>query len=138
MNSLLNVELRERRGLVYAVDATTAMLTDTGLMTIYFGCDHSDTIRCRRIVERVLDKLADNTMSERFMAAARRQYLGQLTLASDVRDNAVMSMARAVLYFGSVLPREEVIARISDVSALSLREAAGTLLESGLSSLTLT
>lgn len=138
MNSLLNVELRERRGLVYAVDATTAMLTDTGLMTIYFGCDHSDIIRCRRIVERVLDKLADNTMSERFMAAARRQYLGQLTLASDVRDNAVMSMARAVLYFGSVLPREEVIARISDVSALSLREAAGTLLESGLSSLTLT
>ncbi|MDE6323759.1 MAG: insulinase family protein [Paramuribaculum sp.] len=138
MNSLLNVELRERRGLVYAVDSTTAMLTDSGLMTIYFGCDHSDTSRCRRLITRVLHRLADNTMTDRFMNAARRQYLGQLTLSSDVRDNAVMSMARAVLYYGSVLKHDEVAARIRDISAQSLRDAAGSFLDSGLSALTLT
>lgn len=37
MNSLLNVALRERYGLVYSIDASTSLMSDNGLLTIYFG-----------------------------------------------------------------------------------------------------
>ncbi len=36
MNSLLNVEVRERRGLVYTIEASSALFTDTGLFNVYF------------------------------------------------------------------------------------------------------
>lgn len=42
MNSRLNVALRERRGLVYSVDAGLTGWTDCGLFTVYFGCDPED------------------------------------------------------------------------------------------------
>lgn len=39
MNSRLNQEIRDKRGLAYTVDSSIALLSDTGLMQIYFGCD---------------------------------------------------------------------------------------------------
>lgn len=137
MNSLLNVELRERRGLVYAVEASTAFLTDTGLLTIYFGCDHDDTRRCRRITAGVIRKIADNGVSDRFLSTARRQFIGQQTLAADIRENAIISVARGVLYFGRVSSRKERVECIEAVSADDLRRCAATLLAEGLSTLTL-
>lgn len=137
MNSLLNVELRERRGLVYAVEASTAFLTDTGLLTIYFGCDHDDTRRCRRITAGVIRKIADNGVSDRFLSTARRQFIGQQTLAADIRENAIISVARGVLYFGRVSSRKERVECIEAVSANDLRRCAATLLAEGLSTLTL-
>ena len=37
--TLLNVELRERRGYVYTVESTLTTLSDCGWMEIYLGCD---------------------------------------------------------------------------------------------------
>ena len=137
MNSLLNVEMRERRGLVYAVESSAAFLTDTGLLTIFFGCDPADTPRCRRIVADTLGRIASGALTERFVEASKRQYIGQMALASDVRDSTVMSMARAVLYHGSVLTRTEAMERIKAVTTTDLRNAAATLIASHLSTLTL-
>ena len=39
MNSLLNVQMRERRGMVYTVESNMSLLTDCGMLQIYFGCD---------------------------------------------------------------------------------------------------
>ncbi len=50
MNARLNLSLRERHGLVYTVESTMATYGDTGIWSIYFGCDHHDISRCRRLV----------------------------------------------------------------------------------------
>ncbi|MBO5243545.1 MAG: insulinase family protein, partial [Muribaculaceae bacterium] len=63
MNSLLNVALREKRGLVYGVEATAQFLTDAGLFTIYFGCDPEDASRCARLVDSVLRHVLDTPLS---------------------------------------------------------------------------
>lgn len=137
MNSLLNVELRERRGLVYAVETSTTLMTDAGLFTVFFGCDCEDLGKCRRLTHSVIGRIADHGVTERFLASAKRQYLGQLTLASDVRDSSVMSMARAALYYGSVLTHSEVTERIMALSVDDLRRCAESIVEPGLSVLTL-
>ena len=80
MNSLLNVELRERRGLVYSVEASSSFLTDTGLLTIYFGCDHDDVDRCLRLIRNTVGRISRGKLTDRFIEAAKKQYIGQLTL----------------------------------------------------------
>lgn len=137
MNSLLNLEMRERRGLVYSVEASATLLSDVGLFTVFFGCDSADTKKCRNIINRILNRIASGQLSERFLTAAKRQYLGQLTLSADNHENAVLSMARSVLYHGTVSTRSEVIDRINSITAQQITTAAQSLLSNGLSTLTL-
>ena len=136
MNSLLNVELREKRGLVYTVDASASLLTDCGIFTIYFGCDADDLERCRRLVDRTILSLAETPMSERRFTAAVRQYIGQMTVSNDNRENAIMALARQALYRGTLTSQAEVAARIKTLTPSDLRDAAGMIAPSLLSSLT--
>jgi len=117
MNSLLNVELRERRGLVYTVESSITRFASTGLMTVYFGCDADDTNRCLDLCRRTALRLADtpvNTLDRR-LAAAKRQWLGQLAIGSENRENRIMGSARAILYTGAVMSDEESIEEIMSV-----------------------
>ncbi|MDE6028066.1 MAG: insulinase family protein, partial [Muribaculaceae bacterium] len=78
MNSRLNMELRERRGLVYTVESNVSLLSDAGTMMIYFGTDPRSVDKCVAIIKKELDKVAQNLMPERSFAKIRDQYLGQL------------------------------------------------------------
>lgn len=137
MNALLNLALRERNGLVYTVEASTALYSDCGLMTIYFGCDHSDLEKCRRLVRRTLDRFAEKPLTERQLAAYKRQYLGQLTLGHDNKEQLALSSARAVLHGLNVPDLSETAAKIESISARQLNEAAIMLAEAPLRALTL-
>ena len=128
MNSLLNVALRERSGLVYTTDATTSLMSDNGLLTIYFGCDPADVKRCLKIVNRVVEPLALKCMSERRLEAAKRQLIGQLTVGSMNSEQVAISMGRSVMYRGRAVSLSETIESLRSVSAEELHEAAASLL----------
>ena len=123
MNSLLNVELRERRGLVYNVEASTALYSDCGLMTVYFGCDPSDSRRCRDIVTRCIDSLPDRLTPSR-LEAAKKQYLGQLVIASENRENSVLEAARSLLWRNYVTDVSDIENIIKGLDASDLLSAA--------------
>lgn len=124
MNSLLNVELRERRGLVYTIDASASHLTDTGLFTVYFGCDHEDAARCRRLVVNTIDRIAQGGMNERRLAQAKRQYAGQLVIASVNAEQTTLSQGRSMLYFGAVSPLSVTLDRIAAITLDEITAAA--------------
>ena len=135
MNSLLNVALRERRGLVYTVEASTALMTDAGLFTIYYGCDPEDTDRCRHIVTDIICRLASDPLTPRQLEDARRQYIGQLTLASTNTEQRALNMARSTLLRGHVISSDEHLTHIRALTPADLRDAAARISE--LSRLTL-
>lgn len=136
MNSLLNVELRERRGLVYSVDASVSLLKDVGVFAIYFGCDPEDLSCCRRIVERVIGDICDRPLSDRRFAQAVRQYVGQLDVAADNRENSILSMARSVLYRGEAVPLDRVAEHVRSLTPHDLMQAAAMIAPERLSALT--
>jgi predicted Zn-dependent peptidase len=135
MNSLLNVALRERRGLVYSVEATTTLLTDCGLLTIYFGCDPEDTQKCSNIVYNTLNDIANGSLNDRAVERAKKQYLGQLAIAFENRENTTLNVARATLLRGAAIPPSDTINAIKAISSNDLRQVATSLIHS--SSLTL-
>ena len=137
MNALLNLALRERNGLVYTVEASTALYSDCGLMTIYFGCDHQDLERCRRLVERTLDGFATKTLTERALAAYKRQYLGQLTLGLDNREQTALTDGRAILHGLQPPSFTRTAEKIASVTPEQLRSVAENLAKSPLRALTL-
>lgn len=128
MNSLLNVELRERRGLVYTVEASTALYTDCGVMSIYYGCDHHDEQRCRRLVQRTLEAVASGeAVNPRKLEMAKKQYLGQMLLSGENRENSILGAARATLFHGRAADRQEMQRHIADISHEQLCRCAESL-----------
>ncbi|MDE6463903.1 MAG: insulinase family protein [Muribaculaceae bacterium] len=128
MNSLLNVELRERRGLVYSVEASTTFFSGTGLLNVYYGCDAEDRERCLRLCRKVFGELADGIDARR-LERARKQYLGQLALAGENRENRILGAARSTLFLGAPPSDAEVEEAIRAVSAADISAVAASMLD---------
>ncbi|MDE6526957.1 MAG: insulinase family protein [Muribaculaceae bacterium] len=125
MNSLLNIELRERRGLVYSVEASTAMFTSGGILNVYFGCDHDDLSRCKTLCADVFAGVADgSTFSPQKLARAKKQYLGQMSISGENRENRIMALARALLFRGSYLSDRETRDAVEAISINDIRALA--------------
>ena len=129
MNSLLNISLRERRGLVYTVEASSAMFTDSGAFAVYFGCDHDDLNRCRRLVTNQFEALASKALSSKQIEAAKKQYLGQLIVASENREQAAITTGRSMLYHNRVASADEILDRINAITPEQIRQIAQSIAE---------
>ena len=126
MSSRLNLALRERNGLVYTVESSLSTYTDTGVWTVYYGCDAKDRNRCRRLVLRELDKLMQHPLSQRTLDAARRQIKGQIGISYDNYENVAITMAKRFLHYGNTFSREELFARLDAITPEDLLLTAQT------------
>ena len=137
MNSRLNRELREKRGYVYTVDSSVSLLSDAGLMAIYFGCDPSTVGKCRRIIDSELDRLAQSPLPKSTFEKIKRQYCGQLLLSSDHIENRAMSLAKSLLFFGEIHDIASTARHIGEVTPEEMCEVARLLVEAPRGVLTL-
>ncbi|WP_290390393.1 M16 family metallopeptidase [Paramuribaculum intestinale] len=137
MNSLLNVELRERRGLVYTVESSLALYSDCGLLTVYFGCDPDNHARCLDVMRRALGRLSSDGLSERKFRQAQRQLSGQTVISSEQRENAVMSAARSFLLRGEVMTTDDCRKAIESITPDDFRQVLKLIDPERLSTLTL-
>ena len=124
MNARLNLSLRERRGLVYTVESTMASYSDTGLWSIYFGCDHHDVQRCLRLVRTELDHMMLKTLSERQLTAAKRQLKGQIAIACDNREQFALDFGKSFLHHGHERNLDTLFSRIDAITAEQIQQTA--------------
>ena len=124
LSSRLNLALREKRGLVYTVESTLTTYTDTGVWAIYFGCDHHDTEKCKRIVKKELQRLCDAPLSDKALAAAKRQIIGQIALSYDNFESVAIGMGKRMLHYGRTQTKEKMIERIQALTAEQVWDAA--------------
>lgn len=137
MNSRLNLELRERRGLVYTVESSIALMSNAGTMMVYFGTDPADVRKCLALINREIERLAASEIPERAFSRIREQYCGQLIVGSDNMENRAMSLAKSISYYNEIHDLDYTAAMMRDVTATQVREIAGLIAERGLSSLSI-
>ncbi|MBO4721928.1 MAG: insulinase family protein [Muribaculaceae bacterium] len=124
MNSLLNVSLREKRGLVYTVESSLVTFADCGMIQIYLGCEHEKLKKALRLIDHTINSLAQAPMSDRRLDAYKRQYSGQLLVASDNAEFTAMGAGRGLLYYNRVGTLQDNIDCILSVTPEQLQQAA--------------
>ena len=128
MNARLNTVLREKNALVYTVEACFNPYSDTGLFTIYFGCDKPLVERSLRLVRKELERVIEAPLSSRALANAKKQLLGQLAIASDNSEAQCLSMGKSMMIFGYIEPMETTRAKIESLTAVELQRVAQEIL----------
>lgn len=128
MNARLNTVLREKNALVYTVEACFNPYSDTGLFTIYFGCDKPLVERSLRLVRKELERVIEAPLSSRALANAKKQLLGQLAIASDNSEAQCLSMGKSMMIFGYIEPMETTRAKIESLTAEELQRVSREIL----------
>jgi predicted Zn-dependent peptidase len=120
MNSRLNLSLRERYGLVYAIEAHYTPYTDTGLFSIYFGSEPKQLDRCIKLVNAEFDRLCQKKLSAKKLEEAKEQLKGQLAMAEENNLSLMIMMGRSILDRSYVPTLEEIFTNIDEITAQKL------------------
>ena len=129
MNAKLNLALREHNGLVYTVESTMAAYGDTGIWSIYFGCDEHDVKRCLRLVRKELDKFMLKPLSEAQLKAAKKQIKGQIGVACDNRENFALDFGKSFLHYGWEKNVDRLYEQVDEITAEQIQAVAKELFD---------
>lgn len=124
MNSLLNLSLREKHGLVYNVESNYQPFTDTGMWSVYFGCDTENAARCEQLVYAELQKLREQPLSDNALKKYKLQLMGQMAISSEQKENFSLSLGKSYLRYGKIEDLDDVKKRVEAITATQLQEIA--------------
>jgi predicted Zn-dependent peptidase len=127
MNARLNLSLRERNGLVYTVESTMVSYSDTGIWSVYFGCDPHDVKKCLRLVRRELDKVMLKPLSATQLRNAKRQLKGQIAIACDNHEQFALDFGKSFLHYGWEKDITHLYESIDKVTAEDIQKVANEL-----------
>lgn len=135
MSSRLFQEVREKRGLAYAVFSFAACYGDTGIFGIYAGTGETQT---SELVPVICDEFLGlmETPLEQELARARAQLKASMMMGLESCFAQCEDLARQLLIFGRRIPQEETIAEIDAVDAAAIRRVGQRLLEGARPTLT--
>ncbi len=123
-NSLLNAELREKKGWVYGIECNYTQYSNTGVAAISFGCDRPNLEACMAAIQKILARLRETPLSEARVKGYRKQLLGQLAIGAEAGEAQCLSMGKSLLAWGKIMPPEEVRKCLSAITGEDLRQMA--------------
>jgi predicted Zn-dependent peptidase len=130
MSSRLFQEVREQRGLCYAIYAFHAPYSDIGMFGLYAGTDAADVSELMRVVVAEINAAAES-INEVEIARAKAQMKAGLLMALESSTARAEQLARQLFNWGRPVPLEELVARIDAVTVESARAAGRALIARG-------
>ncbi len=123
-NSRLNSALREKKALVYHVDASYVRYSTAGVSLVYYGCDKSNVDKCADLVAKELKKVREIPLSPSALKAAKKQMIAQNAIASEYGGAQALSIGRSILRGGEYPTSEKLRQRIEAITAEQLQRVA--------------
>jgi predicted Zn-dependent peptidase len=130
MSSRLFQEIREQRGLCYAIYTFHMPYFDSGMFGLYAGTDAGDVSELMRVVVGELHAAAEN-ISEAELRRAKAQMKAGLLMALESSGARAEQLARQILNWGRPIPLDELVAKIDAVTVESTRAAGCALIARG-------
>ena len=123
-NSLLNAELREKRGWVYGIECSYTQYADSGVVAITFGCDRPNLDSCLKAIDKILAGFRDKPLTDARLKAYRKQLLGQLAISSEAGEAQCLSLGKSMLAWGEVMSAKETRRIIDSITPEQLQDMA--------------
>jgi predicted Zn-dependent peptidase len=131
MSSRLFQNVREKRGLAYAVFSGLSAYRDTGSMTIYAGCANTAVEELIDVVIAELRRLKDEQMSEAELRRAKDHLKGSLMLNLESTSSRMSHLARQEIYFDRQFSLDETLEGVERVTTAEVQRVARDLFSDG-------
>lgn len=121
-------EIREKRGLVYYIQASTDAYFDTGYLVVRAGCDVSRAAEAVKVTRAELEKMTGK-ITDRELKNAREYVKGRLALDLEDSQEVANLFGEDLLIEGKIRTFEEIVAGVEAVTADQIQRLAQALLE---------
>ncbi|NBG66709.1 M16 family metallopeptidase [Acidiluteibacter ferrifornacis] len=128
MNSILNMEVRERLGYTYNIESNYSIYSDCGLFSIYLGTDQQYLDKTIAVVNKALKKLRENELSVRKLSQAKKQIIGQMALGRENNQALMLSYGKSLMVHNRISTLEEIIAKVESITAQEVLTIANEIL----------
>jgi len=125
MSSRLFQEIREKRGLAYAVYSFVSSYVDAGLQGVYVATDSKNVNPVLETIQTEIRKLTRGELTQSDLASAKDHLTGGIYLSSESGDNRMMRIARNEFVFDRYVDYEELVSELEKVTVDDVVEIAG-------------
>jgi len=129
MSSRLFQEVRERRGLCYAIYSSAWAMKDTGVLAIHAATGSEMMGKLMDVVASELGAIANDGPSEPEVQRAKAQLKAGLLMGLESSSARAEQMARHLHGHGRIISTEELIDQVNGVSRQQVWDVAGRLTE---------
>ncbi len=127
-SSRLFQEIREKRGMAYAVYSFGSQYAETGQVGVYIGTREENLGACLEIAaEQLVDVAAGNVRPDE-LTRAKENLKGRLLLSLESTSNRMSRLGKSLVTGGELLSTEQVVERLEAVGADDVAELAAELL----------
>jgi predicted Zn-dependent peptidase len=123
-SSRLFREIREKRGLAYAVGSYTQQYVDSGLIGLYVGTREDNVEEACGIIGRELASIHAEGVTDDELARAKEHVKGRMVLSSESTAARMGRIGKAVLFDMPLLTLDELLERIDAVTGDEVAELA--------------
>jgi predicted Zn-dependent peptidase len=131
MSSWLFQEVREKRGLAYAIYSYLTSYMDTGLFGIYVGTGSEKVREVLGLIREGTERFSTELLTEKELRSAKELIKGNFLLGMESTDNRMTGLAKNEILFGRHVPPEEIVEKIDAVEREAIRSLAGGLFRPG-------
>ncbi len=137
MSSRLFQEIRERRGLAYAVYSFASPFVDTGMFGVYAGVAPENTRETIELILAELRKLRRTPVDAATLSEAKEYTKGSLLLSSESNENQMVRLAQNEIHFERYTTLSEILDRIDRVTPEDILDLAADLFKTDRLALTI-
>ncbi len=131
MSSRLFQNVREKRGLAYAVFSGLSAYQDSGALSIYAGCANDAVAELIDVVVAEIRQMKSGGLDEIELRRAKDHLKGSLMLGLESTSSRMSHLARQEMVFGRHFTFDEILANIEAVSIEDVQRVAQDLFRDG-------
>jgi predicted Zn-dependent peptidase len=128
MASRLFQEIREKRGLAYAVYSYSALYQDTGEFAVYAGTRPSNAEEVVELIRAELDRVASQGVTPDELDRVRQAATGHLVLGMESTRNRMQRLGKNEVTGGEILSADEIMERFNAVTMDDVRRVSAEVL----------
>ncbi|HWH55474.1 MAG TPA: pitrilysin family protein [Gaiellaceae bacterium] len=127
-SSRLFQEIREKRGMAYAVYSFASQYTDTGQFGLYVGTREENLQDCLAIAAEQIAEIAAGDLKPDELERAKENLKGRILLSMESTSNRMSRLGKSLITDTELLSLDRIVAEIDAVEADALAELAGMLM----------
>ena len=127
-SSRLFQEIREKRGMAYAVYSFVSQYTDTGQIGVYLGTREDNLADALAITAEQIADIAAGNLPERELERAKENLKGRILLSMESTSTRMNRLGKSLITDSELLSLDRIVAEIDAVEAASVCELAAALL----------
>jgi predicted Zn-dependent peptidase len=127
-SSRLFQEIREKRGMAYAVYSFASQYTDTGQFGLYVGTREENLQDCLAIAAEQIAEIAAGDLKPDELERAKENLKGRILLSMESTSNRMSRLGKSLITDTELLSLDRIVAEIDAVEPDALAELAGMLM----------